>query len=636
MKFDEHARRQSQDLIDALTGHLEKAAGAQFEALRAEVDARAAALKDALSKTSTADHSARLAKLLEELSAVAREEADAIAARARLETEKSAEKKLAAARADAAAQLEALRADTTAQLNAARAEVDVVRAVGAAQVDALRAEGAAQADTLRADAAAQADALRAEADAARAQAASNVEAVRTEATAQVDAARTEAAQHLAGMQREMAALRAECDRQRDSLNRAHGQVQTIEAKHAQLLLLSQDELRKQLKTETQGRSDHASALEAARLEASLARIDAAEQAENLQLAATRIQTLETKLTESDADNGAQLQRRTDEDRHAGLLLMDTLRSAMQAIQRATTPNDILEILLEYLGHHFDGAAAFLVVGSGFKGWQARRLGATTDLNGTAMADAIVPLLTRIAAGREPLALAATDDAPLIGLAGRPVANAVALPLCVDGLVLAIVYAEDASSDGASGSVVGLKAAEMLVEQATRRLTKRPAATDRTGPRQKAGPVSVERPKGQPYSSPRQARRVKMQKNVDVTLDGSASFLIDISSLGAQVLSPLALHPNRLVQMQLVGGETVIECKGCVIWALFEHPQGTNAALYRAGIRFTEVDLPAVDSFLAVQGVPPDVSLSQDALNMFGARDNGALRLHHGAKKSTAS
>ena len=515
MKFDEHARRQSQDLIDALTGHLEKAAGAQFEALRAEVDVRAAALKDALS---TGDHSARLAKLLEELSAVAREDAETLAARARLDVEKSAKGKLAAARA-------------------------------------------------------------------------------------------EAAQHLAGVQREMA------------------------AEYAQLLL-SQDELRTQLKAETQGRSDLASALEAARLEASLAKIDVAEQGENLELAAERIRTLEARLADAEADNNAQRQRRTDEDRNARILLLDTLRSAIQAIQRATTPNDILEILLEYFGHHFDEAAAFLLAGSGFRGWRARRLGATTDLTG--MSDAIVPLLTRIAASREPLAIAATADVPLIGLAGRPVANAVALPLCVDGLVLAIVYAEDASNDGVGSSTVGLKAAEILVDQATRRLTKRTVTTDRAGQRHKIGPGPVDQPKAQPYSSPRQARRVKMQESVDVTLDGSASFLIDISSLGAQVLSPLALHPNGLVQMQLVGGETVIHCKGCVVWALFEQPQGTTAALYRAGIRFTEVDLPAVDSFLAMQGVPADVSLSQDALNMFGVRDSGGLSLHHGAKKSTAS
>jgi colicin import membrane protein len=616
VNFDEHARRESQSLIDALTGQLTKAAGAQFDALRAEIETRAAALKDALS---TADHSARLAKLLEELSVVAREEAETLAARARLEAEKSGERKLTAARTDAAVQLDAARTEAATLLSAVRTET-------AAQLDAARADAAAQSDAARTEAAAQLNAVRAEA-------AAQLDAERADALVQSDAVRAEAAQRMTAVQRDMAALRAECDQQRESLTRVHGHVKALESERAQLVL-AQDESRKQLKAEMQVRSDLASTLEAARLEASLAKIDLAEQRENLELAAERVRTLEMRLAHVEADANAQRERRTEEDQNARLLLLDTVQAAMQAIQRATMPNDILEILLESVGRHFDETAVFLV-GSGFRGWRARRLGAVTDLSG-GIPEAVVPLLTRIAASREPLAVAATDNEPLMGLAGKPIASAVALPLCVDGTVHAVVYAEDASSNREGTGLIGLKVAEILVDQATRRLTKRSAATDREGQRQKLGPRPIDQPKAHPppYSSPRQARRVKMQASVDITLDGSASFLIDLSSLGAQVLSPLALRPNRLVEMELVGGEKVIHCRGCVVWALFEHPSGTTAALYRAGIRFTEVDLPAVDSFLAVRGVPQEAA--QDAMNMFGVPDSGALDSHRGAKKSTAS
>ena len=94
----------------------------------------------------------------------------------------------------------------------------------------------------------------------------------------------------------------------------------------------------------------------------------------------------------------------------------------------------------------------------------------------------------------------------------------------------------------------------------------------------------------------------MQEGLEVTLDGSTSSLVDISTIGAQVLSPLALRPNRVAKMTLRGEESGLAGKVRVMWARFEQPQGTAAAQYRVGVRFTDLEPKAVDGFMARHGI----------------------------------
>jgi len=62
-------------------------------------------------------------------------------------------------------------------------------------------------------------------------------------------------------------------------------------------------------------------------------------------------------------------------------------------------------------------------------------------------------------------------------------------------------------------------------------------------------------------------------------------------------------------MTLVVGDRALDCTGIIVWALFEQPKGTAAALYRAGVQFTEVDSRAVEAFLAAQGITRDPATS---------------------------
>jgi hypothetical protein len=148
---------------------------------------------------------------------------------------------------------------------------------------------------------------------------------------------------------------------------------------------------------------------------------------------------------------------------------------------------------------------------------------------------------------------------------------------------------------------------MLIKHAGSRLTtkgKAPAhaatpGTATSGAHASQG--SGENRKPTEYSPARQARRLKMQEGIEATLDGSASSLVDMSSIGAQVLSPLALRPNRVVKMSLRGDESALACKVRVMWAKFE-PNGTAAAQYRVGVKFTDADVKEVDAFMAQHGI----------------------------------
>jgi hypothetical protein len=191
-----------------------------------------------------------------------------------------------------------------------------------------------------------------------------------------------------------------------------------------------------------------------------------------------------------------------------------------------------------------------------------------------------------------------DGEPLVGLWGGPIASAVALPVQAGEGVIAVVYAEDPQETSSQG--VGRKIAEMLIKHAALRLTTKGQASPRPAGGSPAHVGEAPQPAVQ-YSPARQARRLKMREGIEVVLDGSSSSLVDLSSIGAQILSPLALRPNRVVKLTLRGGESALAGKVRVMWARFE-PQGPVAAQYRVGVKFTDVEPSVVDEFMAQHGI----------------------------------
>jgi len=101
----------------------------------------------------------------------------------------------------------------------------------------------------------------------------------------------------------------------------------------------------------------------------------------------------------------------------------------------------------------------------------------------------------------------------------------------------------------------------------------------------------------PNQPARRASRYALPDHVQVEVDGGPAVLVDLSTTGAQLLSPTALKPNRPVKLTLpVNGNPVL-CKGKVVWARLEPASKSRPLAYRAGVCFTTADEAAVEAFL---------------------------------------
>lgn len=96
---------------------------------------------------------------------------------------------------------------------------------------------------------------------------------------------------------------------------------------------------------------------------------------------------------------------------------------------------------------------------------------------------------------------------------------------------------------------------------------------------------------------RRAPRFRIAGQVEVLVDGNLAMLVDLSTIGAQVLSPTVLKPNQRVRMALSDEHSSVRFNAGVAWASFEIPKNT-APRYRAGIEFLDADKAAVNAYLA--------------------------------------
>src|SRR4051812_32151068 len=110
------------------------------------------------------------------------------------------------------------------------------------------------------------------------------------------------------------------------------------------------------------------------------------------------------------------------------------------------------------------------------------------------------------------------------------------------------------------------------------------------------------PRAAPPGSPaldqrgtRRAQRFKMTDNVVVVLDGKSGVVIDLSTVGAQVVSPGGLKPNQRIAVALMDQTSNVTFSASVAWTSFEM-SSAGAPRYRAGINFEDADPSAVDAF----------------------------------------
>jgi hypothetical protein len=113
----------------------------------------------------------------------------------------------------------------------------------------------------------------------------------------------------------------------------------------------------------------------------------------------------------------------------------------------------------------------------------------------------------------------------------------------------------------------------------------------------AAAVAVDEPKpALDVRGTRRAPRTRIKDGVEVSVDGNQASLVDLSTVGVQVVSATILKPNQRVRVTIGEGKASIRCSGSIAWAAFEMPKGMPTR-YRAGIDFgSNADVDALRGF----------------------------------------
>lgn len=81
------------------------------------------------------------------------------------------------------------------------------------------------------------------------------------------------------------------------------------------------------------------------------------------------------------------------------------------------------------------------------------------------------------------------------------------------------------------------------------------------------------------------------------VDGKQTSLVDMSVMGAQVLSAPSLRPNQRLKITLPDVEgSLLSVSACVAWSAFETSKNAPQPYYRAGVEFTDAAAQALEEF----------------------------------------
>ena len=106
---------------------------------------------------------------------------------------------------------------------------------------------------------------------------------------------------------------------------------------------------------------------------------------------------------------------------------------------------------------------------------------------------------------------------------------------------------------------------------------------------------------------RRVPRIPIRQGIDVQIDGATASLVDLSTMGAQVVSTTVLKPRQRVRVILAVEPYLIRAVGTVAWALFEIPKGGLSPHYRAGLEFATADPEPLLQFCIEQAAEASAS-----------------------------
>lgn len=167
---------------------------------------------------------------------------------------------------------------------------------------------------------------------------------------------------------------------------------------------------------------------------------------------------------------------------------------------------------------------------------------------------------------------------------------------------AIVAMRDDFADSSRGRALinRIKEDKALVDVEVRVMAQNAAhnrAAVKRGSQRAGAAVAVDEPALElDQKGTRRAPRIRIKDGIEIAIDGNVAALVDLSAIGAQVVSPTVLKPNQRVRIIMGEGKDSLKCSGAIVWASFEMPKGLPTR-YRAGINWGVTAAgPSVEQF----------------------------------------
>ncbi len=98
------------------------------------------------------------------------------------------------------------------------------------------------------------------------------------------------------------------------------------------------------------------------------------------------------------------------------------------------------------------------------------------------------------------------------------------------------------------------------------------------------------------ASTRRAPRFLVRDPLNAVVENGSASLVDISVLGAQIVSQPMLRPNQKIKLALPDMGETLTVTALVAWSMFEVPQLETRAHYRAGVEFTGAAQQALEGY----------------------------------------
>jgi len=97
-------------------------------------------------------------------------------------------------------------------------------------------------------------------------------------------------------------------------------------------------------------------------------------------------------------------------------------------------------------------------------------------------------------------------------------------------------------------------------------------------------------------STRRAPRFLVRDQIDVIVENGHASLVDMSVLGAQIVSGPVLRPKQKIKVDLSDADKTLSVFAHVAWSMFEKPPSQAEPYYRVGLEFTGAAQQALEKY----------------------------------------